>query len=413
MEPASHNRQPGDNPNKFRSKRKNKRPNFPVEPITPSSSSEDYFKWCDPLPEPVPFSISELMDLTEEVVASVDLDPKYPYSITKDFNEITNQMSSSMDVRQRYDQLGNHLFCQSYMKCAKKVFCSADNTLKTHFQNLKAVNYDDTPVIKEIGAAISILGNFSTKLGRVEINTPYHNFVRWVTTGCALFEELNCTPERRLEIIESYANKFYTNLPDFNEAWKSATTARLHSMLRVNMLIPNTSFTMTTSPKQPDENLDQYDLRTPPWVQDRGELITLQTIEEQTRRPFPQSVVQTLSSIHPLADLTTFDSNSLKNRFVRWQESYLKIYKLYEFFWETVASPAGDRGYSAQLVSRTSLEGSLAHLPVSHADRSLGHLFSPALNVNVNTCREFTSQKGRNVHMNHFVQRGLKTPFSK
>jgi len=267
----------------------------------------------------------------------------------------------------------------SYFKCARQLYSTMTPPNKAVNQPLKPVYYDDTKIPKHMGAAISMIGNFDSKLGEIRVKNESTLFKRWVSKGIAVFDQDE----------EVDPSTFIWPDADGYDIVREQTVEYFSQHRGSFTVEVNGRDISVTSPELTIDNIDDYE------VQDEYPHATRLRALLAIARFAPDAWKR---NDHALRDHNAALIDILGIRFAppeysvrMMRDRFEDISRELEVFSKTRLSghmfvetpPAGTRGFPAQIAKR---EGNRveAPLPLSDPDYGLGYMFSPRAKFELN-----------------------------
>jgi len=372
---------PGDNPNKLNAqRRKNNRPK--TQNSVPGAKVESRLTWADPLPivDPSPLEL-EPQSVTipaGEVTLNFDL----PSVIAKPFSDAATSVLLRTNLDQAFiTDVASKLESFSYYKACRQLYATLDDGKKSALQPLKTVYYDTNHIPTRMASALSMIGDFESKLGRVVVSHSVLLFKRWLLQGLSIDpdvprEEGVVWPENCATLVwKDKWSKFYIDercrewLKNYHD---TPFELEIDGMQPIRITPP--LYDETSDPNQIDNRFPH-----------RNTVVNMVTFLRGTVRQFASDpgipnldLRALLASLGlTLAEGVFSNPRDILEMFSDAQEGYItKFFCHIDAIFTTGESPAGSQGYAAQIVTSQKNEAKFA-MPISDSDLALGYMFSP------------------------------------
>jgi hypothetical protein len=267
----------------------------------------------------------------------------------------------------------------SYFKSARQLYSTMTPSNKTANQPLKPVYYDDTKIPKHMGAAISMIGNFDSKLGEIRVKNESTLFKRWIAKGIAVFEQIQ---------EEDPFSYIWPDADGYDIVREQTVEYFTQHRGSFNVEV-NGEEVPVTSPELTHDNIDTYTVHDQyPNAQRLRALLAIARIAPDAWKRNDHAVRDHDAVLTDILGIKfappDFTVRRLRERFEdisRDLEVFSKTRLSGHMFVET--PPAGTRGFPAQIAKR---EGNRveAPLPLSDPDYGLGYMFSPRAKFELN-----------------------------
>lgn len=401
----------GDNPNTRNAQhRKANRPKVESRPLTAKNEDISY-KWCDPLPvvDPIQFDLEP--HCTTLPSGYVTLRDDLPQAISDPFCTLLSSVLERTNLPEStIGYCANKLNAQGYFKAARQLYSTLTDPEKSKLQPLKTVFYDTTHIPSHMASALSIVGHFETKLGRVEVKDATVLFRRWTLQG------LSIDPDTTAEIA---------NPQDiFKYVWRDsaskvlidkAAKKKLNELCNTVFQIQFDEFPFNVRVPEIPISHDGYTSITPNYPNFLA-LQRLVTILLMTNSQYitgedlnGHSIADCLAEIDLLLVPDELEDYFIRNLFEIASTGYITKAKAHvESVLTTGESPTSGRGFPAQIVSSSNVTADFS-LPLSDADRHLGFIFNPQASFEFNPQFVAYSKRSNKEAAANFAQRDSKT----
>jgi hypothetical protein len=370
---------PGDNPNKLnRHTRKGPRPRTKNSSEPPKHRFEH--AWVDPLPNVPPIDALDMAEIPESIpAATVELDPLLPRHFAKPHCDlILSAAQNSHLTAQQALRVSNKLDALSHFKSARQLYSAMTDPEKSMCQPLKCVYYDSSEIPKHMAAAISMIGNFDSRIGRVEIANAPTLFRRWILQGLSSDPDIPKTyPNALSSVWRDKDGKLLVNRLAQRELDELATVDYViqeqHLSLAPLRRAPSPEAYYTWIP---DHHPNAEALRDLTALISQSEDDWIANAPLLHGRDFTRALRLLGLSLCSVSD------SRMRDMFTDAMYDYIAGCEVHmRLFFNLGPAPQGSRGFAAQLVKS---ENNMAqyNLPLSDADRALGFLYGP--------CKSFT-----------------------
>jgi hypothetical protein len=287
------------------------------------------------------------------------------------------------------------------IKCARKLYGSTNDRVKSFLQPFKAVWYDSSEVPESAAPGISIIGDFKSQLGAFCVEYPATMFLRWLCTALESLKEhtyLPPLPDVNLG-VDNMVFRFSDGAKLVLDYAQKIMSAIRSEELEIPITVGGVQTLVTVClPEYTDETFAQWN--TLPGLDDDA-----RTLIERWRRVGLCLMITdtnldnntTPRGTPPALDLTTvLRTIGLELAPAAWTPAAIRdAYSLYQAYhsrevaphlhglMKMVPSPSGDTGASAQLIEHVdeSELSATSTLPQSDADWSVGYLYHPLLQL--------------------------------
>jgi hypothetical protein len=399
---------PGDNPNKANALRRKIRPK--VKNCEKSSSPYELkFAWADPSMGALPDIEVALEPHLESLPSGyIDLDEELPSTISQSFCDSFITLGERTLIEEKTLQsYSNNLHALCYYKAAKQLYSTMLDTDKSVCQPLKAVYYDTTPIPIHMGMALSIIGNFDSKIGPVHVRHAPTLFKRWICKG--LYIDPNVSE--------------YKELPPGNLVWKDRDGKSIADELALDYIENNretwtpdgTTFDIQVPPIRSDTNVQRWIERLHPSTPNYDKLVTVAQILLCTEKQWIKGDIfqdNNLDGALNLLKLTIareqYEIGTIRFNFESAMQDYYASAKPHiEALFKTGPSVAGDKGTAAQIVKSSGVQARYS-IPISDSDAALGFLYSPGINFEFNPKIVAYNRRDQSVSRMKFANADLK-----
>jgi hypothetical protein len=313
--------------------------------------------------------------------ATVELEPTLPQTIAESHCAfvVTAAQNTDLTAAQAM-RVSSKLSAITHFKCARQLYSAMTEPDKSNCQPLKAIYYDTAEVPVHIGAAISIIGNFDSKIGRVEISHAPTLFRRWILKGLCIDPDVRVNDEDPLQAI--------WRDPDGKKLIDKLATNRINELATVDFIRNDvhTSFAplfRAPDPQTyfewiPDDHPHSLVLRdlTALVMQDRSQWLSGAPLEHG--RDSHAAVRHLGLHFNGMTD------SMLREHFTSAMHDHIAGTLVhFRILFKLGPAPQGSRGFAAQLVSSKENQATY-QLPLSDADRAIGFLYSPCSKFEMN-----------------------------
>lgn len=372
---------PGDNPNKrYAQRRRENRPRSKnSQLVTPPR--EETLKWVDPLPvvDPQPIELSS--QLESSIAGYVELKHDLPQRIAEPFASLFESVAQRTNIPQDVITVGAaSLHSLAYLKAAKQLYSTLSDPDKSGLQPLKPIFYDTAKIPIHMGTALSMIGNFDSKLGQIEVRDGALLFKRWVAEGLKINPDTDYTegegsvdtaklvwydkPSKRY--IDRICREFLNDCHQDNFAVEIETGAIQVSVPLVNATIDGYRSVNDAYPRA---------------VAMRQAIAFLLQSERDyiNRRPlqFGHTIEEVIDSLLLELAPVEYSDAEMRNAFEDAMKDYITGVSVHiDAILKTGEPTAGSTGHAAQIIS-SEKNAAKFQLPLSDADRALGYMFNP------------------------------------
>lgn len=373
--------QPGDNPNKLNRKtRLGPRPRTKNSPV-PEKPRLNHC-WVDPLPDVPPIDALDMEEIPDSIpAATVELEPTLPQTIAESHCAfvVTAAQNTDLTATQAL-RVSNKLNAITHYKCARQLYSAMTEPDKSICQPLKAVYYDTAEIPLHLGAAISIIGNFDSKIGRVEVLNAPTLFRRWILQGLCVDPDVSLREEHPLSAV-------WRDL-DGKKMIDRLAIERINDRATVDFIRNDVHTSFAPIHRAPDHRT-YFD-----WIPDdhphSEELRDLTALVMQSKEQWlsNQPLEHGRDSNAAVRRLGLHFSDAtdsiLREHFTSAMHDHIAGTQVhFKILFKLGPAPQGSRGFGAQLVKSTDNQARY-QLPLSDADRAIGFLYSPCANFTIN-----------------------------
>jgi len=400
---------PGDNPNKLNAQRRKIRPKV-TNSEKSSSPYELQYAWADPAQGAIPDTEISLEPHLEEFPSGeIELDEDLPATIAKPFCDTFKTLGDRTVLDEaRLENCQDSLMALSYYKSAKQLFSTMLDPDKSVCQPLKSVFYDTTPIPEHMGAAISMIGNFDSKVGPIHIKNAPTLFKRWVVSG------LHYDPG---------APEYEGELPP-SLVWRDRDGKKLLDSAAYRYIEENRPSWSPTGDYDIQVPLLKPGMDVTRWIQrihpDTPNCENLRNVASIIRQPEKHWIrgdpligceyTQALDSLGLEIATGIYDVGFIRQAFESAMADYYVAAKPHiEALLKTGPSPASNRGYGAQIVKSNGLTARY-NMPLSDSDVALGFLFSPCKNFEYSPKIIAYNKRDQSVSKSKFASADLRQP---
>jgi hypothetical protein len=372
---------PGDNPNKLnRKSRIGPRPRTQNSPSPPKPRLAH--SWVDPLPDVPPIDALDMEEVVDTIpAATVELEPKLPQTIAASHcNFVITAAQNTHLTASQAQRVSDKLDALVHYKSARQLYSAMQDPDKSLCQPLKCVYYDTAEIPKHLSAAISIIGNFDSRIGRVEVAHAPTLFRRWISRGLTVDPDADYSDDDPLSAVwrDRDGKRLVDELAEerINElATVDFVRNGVHSSLAPITRAPNPGEYFTWIPDDhPHSEV----------IKDLTSLIELGDVGWMSGAPLPHGRNSSTAVGHLGLHINGVTDSILRDRFTSAMHDYIAGSLVHMRTLFTLGpAPQGSRGFAAQLVSSSENRASY-QLPLSDADRAIGFLYSPCAKFKMN-----------------------------
>lgn len=408
---------PGDNPNKANKHRRKVRPR--VKNHQTSDPLSTLHKWAEPIECSDAVFEGELKPIqTSFPIATIEIDPCLPYTMASPYHDIyLNSRAFSGRNEQLVEAGANAIESTAFFKCAKQCYCTMDDADKSAVNKLKSVFYEGTELPSHLTAAIGMIGNFDSKLGKVKLQHPVLLFKRWVAAGIVHSPDHSAT-YKNINYDEALT---YVWRDKFSIAYiRDVIVKTINANRRTFQVGEGNQAADVTSPEfdtdQPlrwANRLHQNEPNRQRWqayarifaVSDRNWSNPNFVIAHLT----PQQTVNALRELDLELAPDGFTDIEMSDEFNdimrKFQTKYMTSVKQ---IFNTSPNSASNMGFPAQFVASS---GNMAHykIPLSDADIGLGFMFNPCKSFTISSDIQAVSKDSSGLRRSQFASLDSKS----
>jgi len=372
---------PGDNPNKLnRMSRKGPRPRTQNSTVPPKPKLSH--TWVDPLPDVPAIDALDMEEIVDTIPAAiVELEPTLPKTIVASHcNFVATAAQNTHLTANQAQRVSDKLDALVHYKSARQLYSAMTDPDKSLCQPLKCVYYDSAEIPCHLSAAISMIGNFDSRIGRVEVAHAPTLFRRWIAQG------LTIDPDSSYHVDDPLSS-----------VWRDADGKRLVDELAeeaitdlatVDFVRDEVHSSLAPLARAPDP--ETYFKWIPPdhphveRLKDLTALIMQDGNDWKLGRPLPHGRNASTAVGHLGLHINSVTDSILRDRFTNAMHDYIagSLVHMRTLF-NLGPAPQGSRGFAAQLVSSHENRASY-QMPLSDADRAIGFLYSPCAKFKMN-----------------------------
>jgi len=281
---------------------------------------------------------------------------------------------------------------QCHFKACKQLFSTLNAEEQSNLQPLKPVFYETTEIPKHMSAALSMIGHFDTKLGKVEVRDAPNLFRRWLLKGLLSFD---CDFK---DIIDNNIKKEITMEDANNMVFRDSYGKMLLDRLATEKLklYHDDPFTITLngtaipcSVPLMDAKSDINSINT--IYPNADNMTKMMKILKMSKKDFASGkdpgddTWDNLLGPLGLNIAPSYLTDSvLRQLFNECTRTYTTDFGIHiSAILEIGAPPSGDSGFSAQTICSDGNAGTTS-LPLSDSDRMMGFTYSPCTGFYIN-----------------------------